>query len=198
VAILSHAFVDLGRRFLDYFFFEGDVRRFRWAVTRRAQEAGMTHDIEKVAVETKEDMEILTEDPLMRITEHALRRLNNPAALSRCELANAIPRTLDATTRTMLGRALLDVTPLERAQTMRSVLVSGIERLKPLDRDVGIESPAALQYHILREEYVQGLQNKNIMARHSIGEGNFNRNRRAAISVLAEELRHQEQLAVQE
>jgi hypothetical protein len=97
-------------------------------------------------------------------------------------------------TRDSLGRDLQDVTPLERAQAVRSVLISGIERLKPLDGDTGSESPAALQYHILQEEYMHGLLNKQIMIRHSISEGTFNRNRRAAIEMLAVELNRQEQL----
>ena len=197
VAILSHAFVDLGRRFLDFFFFEGSVRKFRWGMTTAARGAGMTGDIEKVVAETQEELEVLSQDPLVGITEHALRRLNNPAALSRSELATRIPRTLEGSTRESLGRGLEEVTPLEKAQAVRSVLISGIERLKPLDGDVGIESPSALQYHILREEYVQGLQNKYIMLRHSISEGSFNRNRRQAIAILADDLRHQEQLGYQ-
>ncbi len=51
-----------------------------------------------------------------------------------------------------------------------------------------------MQYHILREEYVQGLPNKHIMTRHSISEGTFHRNRREAITILARELEEQESL----
>jgi hypothetical protein len=131
---------------------------------------------------------------MFRLTQEALRRLNNPAELSRAELAERIPATLDRATNEATGRGLGEVTPLERAQAIRSTLVSSIERLKPVDAAVGPESRAALQYFILREEYVEGLLNKNIMARHAIGEGNFNRNRRQAISMLAEELSRQEEL----
>jgi hypothetical protein len=198
VAILSHAFVDLGRRILDRLFFGGDVRKLRWNLTRVAQDAAMTDDVDRLLVEARNDIAEVSADRLVRLTEQALRRLNNPAALGRSELASRIPKTLDASTREAVGRGLQDVTPLERAQAIRAVLISGIERLKPLDGDTGPESPAALQYHILHEEYLQGLLNKQIMTRHSISEGTFNRNRRQAIAMLAEELERQEQLVSRE
>ena len=81
---------------------------------------------------------------------------------------------------------------------MRTILVSAIERLKPIDGNVGMEAPAALQYHILREEYVQDLQNKQIIGRHNLSEGTFNRNRRQAIAMLAEDLANQEQMHARE
>ena len=42
--------------------------------------------------------------------------------------------------------------------------------------------------------YLQGLLNKQIMARHSISEGTFHRNRRQAILTLARELENQERI----
>ena len=81
---------------------------------------------------------------------------------------------------------------------MRSALIATVERMKPIEDGVGPESPAALQYRILQEEYLQGLLNKQIMTRHSISEGTFNRNRRQAIRMLAEELAKQEQLLSKE
>jgi len=198
VAILSHALIDLGRRVLDRVFFGGDVRRLRDNLASVLQTAARTQDFDALLVEAHNEIDEVSADRLRDLTEQALRRLNNPAALGRNELASRIPVTLDGSTRAALGRGLQDVTPLERAQAMRSVLISGIERLKPLDGDTGPESPAALQYYILREEYLQGLLNKQIMVRHSISEGTFNRNRRQAIAMLAEELDRQEQLASRE
>jgi hypothetical protein len=68
------------------------------------------------------------------------------------------------------------------------MLAEAIERLKPPD---GV--PEALQFHILREEYLLGRPNKQIMTCHSISEGTFHRNRRRAVAVLAVELARQEE-----
>jgi hypothetical protein len=198
IAVLSHAFVDLGRRILDRLFFGGDVRRLRDNFAWMVQSAGRAEDLDALIVEAHNEISEVSADRLLTLIEQALRRLNNPAALGRSDLADRIPATLEAATREAVGRGLADVTPLERAQALRSVLISGIERLKPLDGNVGMEAPAALQHHILHEEYLQGLLNKQIIARHNISEGTFNRNRRQAIAMLAEELAEQEELLSKE
>jgi hypothetical protein len=198
VVVLSHALIDLARRVLDRVFFRDDVQQLRWNLTTLFQRAARTDDFDALLAEARDEIDGVSVERRVKLTEQALRRLNNPAALGRTELAERIPTTLDGATRETMGRGLQDVTPLERAQALRSVLVSGIERLKPIDDDVGPESPAALQYNILREEYLQGLLNKQIMVRHSISEGTFNRNRRQAIAMLAEEIERQEQLLVRD
>ena len=75
---------------------------------------------------------------------------------------------------------------------MREVLARAIERLKPPDRAPALGAPEALQYHILREEYLLGLPNTQILTRHSISEGTFHRHRRRAIAILARELEQEE------
>ncbi|MBI2887362.1 MAG: hypothetical protein HYY02_09150 [Chloroflexi bacterium] len=52
----------------------------------------------------------------------------------------------------------------------------------------------ALQYHILREEYVLGMSTRHIMVRHSVSESTFHRYRRDAIVALAGEMARQEEL----
>ncbi len=198
VAVLSHAFVDLGRRVLDRLFFGGDVRRLRDNFAWMVQIAGRAEDLDALMEEAHNEIEEVSVERLVGLTEQALRRLNNLAALGRTELADRIPAILESAAREAVGRGLEDATPLERAQAMRSVLIACLERLKPLDGNVALEAPAALQYHILREEYLQELQNKQIIARHNIGEGTFNRNRRQAIAALAEDLAKQEQLLSQD
>jgi hypothetical protein len=195
VAILSHAFVDLGRGLLDPLFFGPEVQSLRNYLSWGLQNAARTPNLQGIIDETKEGLAQVEVERLYRLTEQALKRLNDPSMLSRAELSSRIPATLDQITRESHNRGLEDVTPLERAQAMRAFLISGIERLKPIDGSVGLEAPAALQYHILHEEYVDGLENKNIQARHNIGEGTFNRNRQRAIQALVDDLARQEQLA---
>ena len=127
------------------------------------------------------------------LVQKALRCLNNPAALSRCELLRRLPGTLSA------SRPLLseygppgEPTPLEKARALRDVLVGAIERLKPPGESIGARVPQALQYNILHEAYVQRRPTSYVITRHSISESTFHRNRREAISALARHLATQE------
>jgi hypothetical protein len=185
LVVLTHAFADLGRRVFDLLFFGSDVERLRTNLATTIQGAGMTENLPALLAEAQEEIAQVSAEHMVKLTERALRRLNNPAALAECDLLEQVPLVLAA------ARAGADLTPLERARALRDVLTEAIERLKPPEGD-SIGSPGALQYHILREEYLQGLLNKQIMARHSISEGTFNRNRRQAIATIARELENQE------
>jgi hypothetical protein len=130
-------------------------------------------------------------EPFTRLVEEALRRLNSPANLATCGLISQIPATLRAEgDRPVNGEA----TPLEQARSLREVLVTSIERLKPAS---GTSGSQAIQYRILREEYIEGRPNNYIMTHLSISESTFHRNRREGIAALAHELARQEELLVQ-
>ncbi len=185
LAILTHALTDIGRKGLDRFFYGADVQQLRANLASTIQSAGLTEDLPTVLNEAQQEIAQVSIDHDVRLTEQALRRLNNPATLAECELLTRIPRVISA------ARDGVELTPLERARVLREVLTAAIERLKPPEGD-GIGAPGALQYHILREEYLQGLLNKQIMGRHSISEGTFHRNRRQAILTISRELETQE------
>jgi hypothetical protein len=200
--ILSHAMIDLGRQVLDRLFFSGEVQQLRANLAAVAQDAALTPNLDTVLDEAQAEIAEVSSEHLVRLTEHALRRLNRPSALAECALADRLPFSLQGglhgatanANEPHLSESLWgQQTPLERARALREILTAAIERLKPPDTDAGIGSPAALEYHILREEYLQGLLNKQIMARHSISEGTFNRNRRQAIAALARELKTREE-----
>jgi len=126
---------------------------------------------------------------LAHLLEEALRNLNKPANLASCGLVARLPRTL-ATTRAQRGGAqLAAATPLERAQALREVLVTAIERLKPPD---GAGAEQALQYHIFHEEYILGLATKQIQLRHAISASTFHRHRHHALLALAQEIMQHE------
>ena len=144
--------------------------------------------------EAHDELKDVSAERFVRPHRTGLEAAQRPSGAGRTELADRIPAVLESATREAVGRGLQEATPLERAQAMRSVLIASLERLKPLDGNVALDAPAALQYHILQEEYLQEMQNKHIIARHSIGEGTFNRNRRQAVAALAEDLAKQEQL----
>jgi hypothetical protein len=120
--------------------------------------------------------------------QEALRRINSPAGLARSALLGRLPLSVSAALSEEAALESCGLAPLERARALREVLVAAVERLQPpRDAQVGY-SPAGLQYHILQEEYLQGLPNKQIMVRHGISEGTFHRNRREAIRILAADL----------
>lgn len=148
------------------------------------------------AAESSSDFEsdVQPSEDFLRPVEEALRRLNNPAALSKCELLQRLPGTLTAIHSLQGQAAGPDPGLLDQAQALREALVSAIEQLKPPGDVLGARASGALQYHILHEEYVQRKSTATIMTRHNIAEATFYRNRRAAVSAVADHLETQEKL----
>ena len=128
--------------------------------------------------------------------EEALRRLNDLAALSTCALLAHLPHTLSERHG---DERVINTTPLDAARILRTVIVDGIEQLKPAS---GSEGPPGevevLRYAILHDEYVLGRPNHQIMARHSISESTFHRYRRVGTRALAAELARREHLLTQD
>ena len=136
------------------------------------------------------------ERDLIPVTEEALRRLNDLAALATCSLIARIPLTLSARRDDDSPAA---GSPLEVARTLRTVMVDAIERLRPASTPGGAPGEAAvLRYAILHEEYVLGRPNHQIMARHNVSESTFHRYRRVGTRALAAELARSEQLLSQD
>ncbi|MBM2811699.1 MAG: hypothetical protein HW416_2458 [Chloroflexi bacterium] len=191
--VLSHALIDLGRRALDRLFFASDVQLLRTNLSSVVQSAALSQDLDSLLEEAKTEIDEVSAERFVSLTEQALRRLNSPAALVDSELCARIPLTLRDGRGTLTNGQGALATPLDRAHTLREVLVSAIERLKPEGEDTRPGNAATLQYNILREEYLQGLLNKQIMARHAVSEGTFHRNRRQAIRTVAIEIHHREE-----
>jgi hypothetical protein len=185
----------VAKRGFDRLFFGHDVRRLRSDLTTAAQSAALAPDLGQVLSHVQTDLDQISEEHVVRLTELALRRLNNPAALAQCQLVDHLPRTLAAARRREGDGGSDGATPLEQAQALRDVLAASIERLRPADQDRPRGAPGALQYSILREEYLLGKPNNQIIVRHGISESTFHRNRREAIAMLARELMRREDLA---
>jgi hypothetical protein len=192
LAVFTHALIDVGRGLLDRFFFADDVQHLRANLATVIQNAALAEDLGPVLSEARTEIDEISSEHFVRLCERALRRLNNPASLAESGLAPELPRTFTARRAQEGADPASPATPLELSRATREILMEAIERLKPPDGDVGPESPAALQYHILREEYLLGHLNKQIMTRHALSEGTFHRNRRQAIRTLAQELLSQE------
>jgi hypothetical protein len=186
--IAGQAVAAPGRQLLDRLFFQPAVRRLRTNLASTALSAPLTTDLDSLLMETQAEISEVSAEHMFRLTEEALRRLNRPGALAQCGLIERLPHSLGAARARAAAAAPPGMTPLAQAKLVRELLTAAVEGLKPADRS----APAALQYLILREEYILDLPNKQIIARHGISEGTFHRQRREAIAVLARELRQQE------
>jgi N-terminal 7TM region of histidine kinase len=184
LAVLTHALIDVGRRALDHLFFSVEVQSLRSNLSVVVQDAALSPRFDEVLDEAHRELDAASRAHFLRITEEALRRVNAPSALARCDLMDRLPLTLSATSRSGGG------TTLEQAQALRKILVESIERLKP--EGASSNSPAALQYEILHEEYLEGLPNREILIRHSVSESTFHRNRREAIAAVARDMQERE------
>lgn len=81
------------------------------------------------------------------------------------------------------------VTHLERGKAVHEVLLSGIEKLRPLSAAPRNPPPREwYPYLILHDAYLDEIPNRDIMLKLYISEGTFNRTRRAAIRSLARAL----------
>jgi hypothetical protein len=198
--IFAHAVADPVRRDLDRLFFGRDVQRLRSSLTTVVQDAALArdHNLGALLSQAQSELQEVSADHQARLTQEALRRLNAPAGLADCALAERLPHTLTEMLRRDPAAAgagegkLSEPTPLERARALRAALIQALERLKPPD-DGDPGAPTALQYHILHEAYVLGRPNRQIMVRRGISESTFHRNRRDAIAVLSRELARQEE-----
>ena len=140
-----------------------------------------------------------------RFVQKALRQLNNPAALSQCELVYLLPRTLGELTpleKTLrwLRRLLIWLRPgsgvptaLGKARVLREVLIAAIDQLKPPVEPPGAGAPEALQYQILHEAYVQRRPVAYVLTRHNIAERTYFRHRGDAVAAVVRHLEAQEE-----
>ena len=111
------------------------------------------------------------------LVEGALRHLNDLPALSEHPLLDELP--------------ILAGTPLERGTSLRNELELAIERLRPSGprpTPGSSEVGGWLHYLVLREAYVDGRPNKQIMQRYALSEGTFHRARRRAIDAITADL----------
>jgi len=75
---------------------------------------------------------------------------------------------------------------VERGKQLQQLLNDSIESLRPAEKRPGEPLPRVwYNYAVLHDAYVEGAQNREIMARLYISEGTFNRTRRNAIRGLA-------------
>jgi hypothetical protein len=107
-----------------------------------------------------------------RQVEHALQHLSDFTALGQSALVDELK--------------LPGVTHIERGKALRQCLLDAIESLRPAEARPRSVLPREWRaYAVLYDAYVEDVPNREIMARLYIGEGNFNRTRRAALQAVA-------------
>jgi len=111
--------------------------------------------------------------------EEALRNLNDFAYLGDHPLAN-----LEVIKHYLPLDEPKIITHLDRAKALHRLLITCIEKLKPLSSMPSPPSKEWYQYVILHECYVEEALNRDVMGMLYIGEGTFNRARRKAVKAI--------------
>jgi hypothetical protein len=111
----------------------------------------------------------------IKLVEEALRHLPDTITLGQSPLAEKMG--MEASTQ------------IERGKLLQQLFMDSIELLRPADKRPPEPLPRIWYNHaVLHDAYVEGAQNREIMARLYISEGTFNRTRRNAIRGLARSL----------
>lgn len=124
------------------------------------------------------DQSYLSEQTLPRLVELGLRNLHNYAYLGDSPLTHL----------RLVERGLESHPPthIERGKAVSTLLEEAVSRLRPdQDEPCGTLDRSWYPYIILRDAYLDGEPNRNIISRLYISEGTFNRTRRAAIASVA-------------
>ena len=155
-------------------------------VSLRNLRPGQTDQIKQLVAESRasanelnsaagEIMDVITVHPdadFIRMVEDALRHLPDTISLGQSPLADKMTITAE--------------THVERGKLLQQLLMDSIELLKPAEKRPPEPLPRMWYNHaVLHDAYVEGVQNREIMARLYISEGTFNRTRRNAIRGLA-------------
>jgi hypothetical protein len=190
-AMTTHALIDARVHALDSLIYGPALSAVRQRLRRLSRRASRQADPVTVLVDVREGVDELVrahDDPARQVTEpafelrlqveSALRHLNDLPGLSQYSLVNQL-----------LGA---DGTALESAAVLRSELEQAIERLRPTGprpTPGSVSGPGGwLHYLVLREPYIDGRPNKQVIQRYCLSEGTFHRARRRAIDALTLDL----------
>jgi hypothetical protein len=112
------------------------------------------------------------DDDFIKVVEDGLRHLPDTITLGQSALAEKM--------------ALTGGSHIERGKQLQQLLMDSIESLRPAEKRPPEPLPRVWYNHaVLYDAYVEGVPNREIMARLYISEGTFNRTRRNAIRGLA-------------
>jgi hypothetical protein len=137
-----------------------------------AESAANAEDLKAATGEMLDSISVQTDDEFIKIVEEALRHLPDTVTLGQSALAAKISIKAD--------------THIERGKQLQELLTNSIEAFRPGEKRPPEPLPRVWYNHaVLHDAYVEGVPNREIMARLYISEGTFNRTRRNAIRGLA-------------
>ena len=117
-------------------------------------------------------IEINPDQDFIKMVEEGLRHLSDYIALGKSPLADRLGVSAGS--------------HIERGRELQQTIVAAIDLLKPSEKRPPEPLPRVWYNHaVLHDAYVEGVPNREIMARLYISEGTFNRTRRNAIRGLA-------------
>ena len=129
-------------------------------------------DLKAATGEMLDSIAVQTDEEFIRIVEEALRHLPDTVSLGQSALAAKISIKADS--------------HIERGKQLQELLTDSIEAFRPGEKRPPEPLPRVWYNHaVLYDAYVEGVPNREIMARLYISEGTFNRTRRNAIRGLA-------------
>ncbi|NTW13150.1 MAG: hypothetical protein HGA30_07555, partial [Anaerolineales bacterium] len=130
------------------------------------------NEFKSVSGEMLDSISSHPDEEFIKMVEDGLRHLPDTIALGQSPLTERM--------------AIRGGSHIERGKQLQQLLVESIELLKPADKRPPEPLPRVWYNHaVLYDAYVEGVQNREIMARLYISEGTFNRTRRNAIRGLA-------------
>ncbi|MBM3123699.1 MAG: hypothetical protein FJZ87_01350 [Chloroflexi bacterium] len=139
----------------------------------------------EVAEEHREHGRVELPSIPVECVESALRNLYDFAYLADTPLAS-----LELVKKQLAGKK----THLERGKSVQAVLLEALDEMRP-SQEVPPRDPPPREWYpylILRDAYLEGVSNRDIMLKLYISEGTFNRTRRAAVRSLARALTEME------
>lgn len=137
-----------------------------------AESQAHANELNSVAGEMIASIATSSDAEFIRIVEEGLRHLSDYIALGQLPLANRMHISADS--------------HIESGKQLNKLLIDSIEALRPAEKRPPEPLPRVwYSYAVLHDAYVEGVPNREIMARLYISEGTFNRTRRNALRGLA-------------
>jgi hypothetical protein len=151
-------------------------------------EGEATSRLDEAVLSSEVGQACIPDETLIRLVELGLRNMHDYSYLGSSPLASIrlVERCLECPENGV-------ATHIDRGKAVSVVLKGAVTQLRPAPEEPNGSIPRTwYPYIILRDAYLDGVPNREIMSRLYISEGTFNRTRRAAISSVARLLNEME------
>jgi hypothetical protein len=136
------------------------------------ESSASAEELKSATGEMLDSISVQTDAEFIKLVEEALRHLPDTVTLGQSALAQKMP--------------IKGESHIERGRQLQEILTTSIEAFRPAEKRPPEPLPRVWYNHaVLYDAYVEGVPNREIMARLYISEGTFHRTRRNAIRGLA-------------